>query len=217
MMGGVILKIVALIKQLNNTELGKGGTHDCYVLIPAGIDILDLIPVVGAEVEFCCKQDQSKIKLRYTEGNEKRIVGLGPLYSKYDLCAGDEIVFEHILEKDSDKYFVNIKKYTDIVVVQKLKYGFEVLTENGAELLEKFYGDNNLEKICSLEFVVSAQKRSDSPVRTKFYDLVFHGKKVTSNFANKTVLKIIMDKECVRLEPFFGCKKYSVDMEDSNE
>lgn len=28
------MKVVQVIKKLNNTELGKGGTHDSYVLVP---------------------------------------------------------------------------------------------------------------------------------------------------------------------------------------
>ena len=36
------MKIVQMIKKLNNTELGKGGTHDTYVLVPNDLDISDV-------------------------------------------------------------------------------------------------------------------------------------------------------------------------------
>ena len=46
------MKIVQLIKKLNNTELGKGGTHDYYVLVPAELDISDIFPAPDVPVRF---------------------------------------------------------------------------------------------------------------------------------------------------------------------
>lgn len=36
-----MVKVVQVIKKLNNTELGKGGTHDTYVLIPQNHEMSD--------------------------------------------------------------------------------------------------------------------------------------------------------------------------------
>ena len=37
-----MLKSIQLIKQVNNTELGKGGTHETYILIPQDLNVSDL-------------------------------------------------------------------------------------------------------------------------------------------------------------------------------
>ena len=36
------MKSIQLIKQVNNTELGKGGTHETYILIPQDLNVSDL-------------------------------------------------------------------------------------------------------------------------------------------------------------------------------
>ena len=51
------LKVVQVIKKLNNTELGKGGTHDTYVLIPQNLDISDLFPIVNEQISFINKEN----------------------------------------------------------------------------------------------------------------------------------------------------------------
>ena len=53
----VRLKVVQVIKKLNNTELGKAGTNDTYVLIPQNLDISDLFPVVNEQISFINKEN----------------------------------------------------------------------------------------------------------------------------------------------------------------
>ena len=38
------MKIVQLIKKLNNTELGKTGTHETYIQVPQDLEISDIFP-----------------------------------------------------------------------------------------------------------------------------------------------------------------------------
>ena len=76
-----MVKVVQVIKKLNNTELGKGGTHDTYVLIPQNLDISDLFPIVNEQISFINKENGKIVNLRHTSGREKRIVGLGPYYN----------------------------------------------------------------------------------------------------------------------------------------
>ena len=71
------MKIVQLIKQLNNTELGKGGTHDTYVLVPNELDITPIFEQPDVVYEFTDPLSSEKVKVRNTVGREKRIVGLG--------------------------------------------------------------------------------------------------------------------------------------------
>ena len=35
------MKIQQFIKSLNNTEIGKGGTHECYVLVSKKVDMIE--------------------------------------------------------------------------------------------------------------------------------------------------------------------------------
>ena len=37
------MKCIQLIKQVNNTELGKGGTHETYILVPQEVDVSEFI------------------------------------------------------------------------------------------------------------------------------------------------------------------------------
>ena len=124
----VELKVVQVIKKLNNTELGKGGTHDTYVLIPQNLDISDLFPNVNEQISFINKENGEIVNLRHTSRREKRIVGLGPYYNKYDVCAGDEIILERQIIRDESQYFISLKKRLNTLVLQKQKNGFEILT-----------------------------------------------------------------------------------------
>lgn len=88
------MKVVQVAKKLNNTELGKGGTHDTYVLIPNDLDVSDIFDEPNKPIEFVDKYTKEKVTIRNTVGREKRLVGLGQYYRSRDLYAGDEIVFE---------------------------------------------------------------------------------------------------------------------------
>ena len=81
------MKIVQLIKKLNNTELGKGGTHDYYVLVPAELDISDIFPAPDVPVRFTDKHTFERVVARNTVSREKRIVGLGQYYRAKGLSA----------------------------------------------------------------------------------------------------------------------------------
>ena len=62
-----MVKVVQVIKKLNNTELGKGGTHDTYVLIPQNLDISDLFPIVNEQISFINKENGKIVNLLTTE------------------------------------------------------------------------------------------------------------------------------------------------------
>ena len=105
------MKVIQLVKQLNNTELGKGGTHDTYVLIPNELDISDIFQQINQPIEFIDAITKEKVTVRNTVGREKRIVGLGQYYRSKDLSAGDEIVFERRENHGKSEYYVYTKKH----------------------------------------------------------------------------------------------------------
>ena len=55
------MKVVQVIKKLNNTELGKGGTHDSYVLVPNEMDITDVFVKLGESVSFVDKNTAEEV------------------------------------------------------------------------------------------------------------------------------------------------------------
>lgn len=70
------MRIVQIIKKLNNTELGKSGTHEFYVQVPQNLEILDLFPETDIIQNFIYKKTGKIYHIRCTIGREKRIVGL---------------------------------------------------------------------------------------------------------------------------------------------
>ena len=79
------MKIVQIVKKLNNTELGKGGMNDTYMLIPNDLSITDIFGELNVSIEFTDKYTGEKVGIRSTKGREKRIVGLGQYYRNKNL------------------------------------------------------------------------------------------------------------------------------------
>lgn len=213
------MEIVQLIKKLNNTELGKAGTNDTYVLIPQNLDVSDIFPEVNKSLMFVYKKNEEPVNIRYTFGREKRIVGLGPFYRKYNLCAGDELLLEKQTVNSEDRYFINFRKHTNTVVYQKMRQGFESLTPERKELLNEEiqikYGEQkgNLE----VNFIGNIKKRQDSPEATEVYDIKVGGNSIYNEFQGKEIIEIeVLDKEAV-LRRFCAWKKYKFHTEVENE
>ncbi|MEN2594696.1 hypothetical protein, partial [Acinetobacter baumannii] len=57
------MKIIQIIKRLNNTELGIGNTHETYILIPSDLDFSDFL--LDDEEEFLFKKNNITYKLNY--------------------------------------------------------------------------------------------------------------------------------------------------------
>ena len=210
------LKVVQVIKKLNNTELGKGGTHDTYVLIPQNLDISDLFPIVNEQISFINKENGEIVNLRHTSGREKRIVGLGPYYNKYDVCAGDEIVLERQIIRDESQFFISLKKRLNTLMLQKQKNGFEILTDERTNLLKSAILRKDGEPL-QLKYLCSEKKRQDSPEPTEFYDLLAGERSLLGDFSGKEFVEIEVNNNVARLNRFCAWKKYKFEMEDEHE
>lgn len=210
------LKVVQVIKKLNNTELGKGGTHDTYILVPQNLDISDLFPVINEQISFINKENGEIVNLRHTSRREKRIVGLGPYYNKYNVCAGDEIILERQIIRDESQYFISLKKRTNIVMLQKQKMGFEILTDDRTGLLDSAtFGEDGIP--LELKYLCSEKKRQDSPELTEFYDLLAGDTSLFEDFSAKEFVEIEVNNNIARLNRFCAWKKYKFEMRDENE
>lgn len=201
-----------MIKKLNNTELGKGGTHDTYVLIPNDLEISDIFDSPNTIIEFVDQESGNCISVRNTVGREKRIVGLGQYYRDKELSAGDEIIFERQEVNNSVHYFIKVQKHDDTLVIQKSKYGFEILTADRLtsfkELCEQT--GTNLEII----FLTAEKKRNDSPEKTNFYNVLLDGVSLLESCSGKEIKELSLDGRTMKFTSFYGWKKYVFEMED---
>ena len=156
----------------NNTELGKGNTHECYLLVPNTYDLSHIFPD-GKEVEVTDVSNKKIYYLRSAWGREFRINQMGQFYRDYDVHMGDEIILTFVEGEDSRTY-ISVHRHNRLVIKQG---------RNGAEII-------NLERLTSYEHgeiyeipIVWAEqeltlqiqykeaiaKRSDSPDLTDYY------------------------------------------------
>lgn len=206
------MKIVQLVKQLNNTELGKGGTHDTYVLIPNELDITDIFTKTNEPIEFRDADNSEAVVARNTVGREKRIVGLGQYYRSRDLSAGDEIVFERRSDNIGSKCIVRVVKHPENLVFQKAKSGFEILTPERLSMAKSWCEQSEDE--FSIDFLCSAKKRNDSPDTTDFYDISVNGKSLLDSYSGKDIGLISFEKKRIKISSFYGWKKYVFETEE---
>lgn len=205
------MKIVQIIKKLNNTELGKGGTHDTYVLIPNDLDVSDVFEPNMA-MDFIDKYTGETVTVRNTIGREKRIVGLGQYYRNLDLSAGDEIVFEKEKDKESTRLRIYTKKYENSIVIQKSKYGFEILTSDRMGRFREMV--SAMKADVQIDYVTSEKKRNDSPEATDFYSVKVDGKNLLDVYSGKELVELAVRDNHVFCSRFYGWKKYIFEEED---
>lgn len=206
------MKVVQFVKQLNNTELGKGGTHDTYVLIPNEIDITDIFVKINEPIEFRDLDTNEIVVARNTIGREKRIVGLGQYYRSKDLSAGDEVVFERRVINDTAEYKISVIKRSEVLAIQKSKSGFEILTPDRLNMAKSWtdLSEDNF----SISFLCSAKKRNDSPDTTDYYDISVNGKSLLDSYSGKDIGLISLEANKIKIRSFYGWKKYVIETEE---
>ena len=196
------------VKKLNNNELGKGNTHETYVLVPQDVDIIEIFDEVNKEIIFVDKQTNENIKLRYTVGREKRIVGLGPYYTINKVSAGDQIIFEKINKGSYIQHYIDLKKRDNIIILQKYKNGFEILNLN--RFNNEISNNNNViainDEVVSFEvkFKEMAKKRKDSPIETKFYDVLIRGTSILDKIKNNDYIELEFINQYVKVNKFIS-------------
>lgn len=194
------MRIQQFIKCLNNTEIGKGNTNECYVRVPTNCrEIQNIFDSSNRRPTFYDKKTGSKIEsIHITENREFRINGLGDYYRDNNANAGDEILFERIDNNGKTTFFLDIRNAIDSISFQKNNKGFEVLNEDRLPELYKIpelVVRNRLlnqEGAFKVEFKESAFKRADSPEKTDYYDLIFNDTNLLSHLRFK-------NNECINL------------------
>ncbi len=206
------MKVIQFIKQLNNTELGKSGTNDTYVLVPNEVDITGIFEEPNVAISFVDIDSSEEIAIRHTVGREKRIVGLGPYYRSKNLSAGDEIVFEKRTIGETESFLVRTHVRNDIVVFRKGKNGFEILTPERLPLAEQWSADSN--GTFAISFLEAAKKRNDSPDVTNYYNIVLDGKSLTEIYVGNDAGIITRRNGNIEVQNFYGWKQYEFEMEE---
>lgn len=192
------MKIQQFIKSLNNTEIGKGGTHECYVLVSKKVESIEKIfdPANLQPTFINLKNGGTVDSVHITDGREFRINGLGDFYRNNNVSAGDEIVFERQDDGTKTKFFINLFTKKNTIVFHKNSRGFEVLNSDRlAQLISgNSYQDtvnyNGSSGLVIIEFKESAKKRSDSPDVTDFYSIYFNGHDILNDLKSNEYLDL---------------------------
>lgn len=207
------MKSIQLIKQVNNTELGKAGTNDTYILIPQELDISDLFDEVGKEYIFKDKQSDKNYTIRFTWGREKRIVGMGPYYRDNDLSAGDQVLLEkRVYDHGECSYYISLYRAEDTVYFQKVKNFFEALnTEKIDALLNNTFARSD-GKMIKIEYYGDIQKRKDSPVMTKVYNITVGDENIQKDYQDRDMIGIQVNSYNAKVIGAQPWKKYVIEV-----
>ena len=118
------------VHQLNNTELGRTGTHDCYAYVSRDSSVLlRSFLKVSSHYTFVYKRDSSvfgKLFYTHTTTGEYRISGCKRFFDAGNVNAGDCIV----IERAGENYWVDFITRTDIIVFNKVKAGWQCRNED---------------------------------------------------------------------------------------
>lgn len=192
------MKIQQFIKSLNNTEIGKGGTHEYYVLASKKVrNVVNIFDATNRQPTFINLKNGSLLDgVHVTSGREFRINGLGDFYRNNNVNAGDEIVFERRDGGSKTEFFINLNTKQNTIIFQKNTRGFEVLNLDRLDQLisgNSYQGKVNYKGrsgLIVIEFKESAKKRSDSPVETDFYSISFNCQDILDDLKNNEYLEL---------------------------
>lgn len=172
-------KVIQYIHRPNLTELGKGNTHECYMLIPADYDLTELFPV-AKEITFLNPKTNLKYKLKSANGREFRVNQMGNFYRDNDIQYGDSIICTMISSENESHSYISCIKSPQLVISGSNERGFELFNsqilpdfkeKSSAPYVMKVMMEN-IEYTMSISFLKSAKKRSDSPNETDYYSVV---------------------------------------------
>lgn len=166
--------VFQFVHQLNNTELGRTGTHDCYAYVSRdSVPLLSFLEI-GSHNKFVYKRDSSVVgELFYTHTTtgEYRISGCKRFFDAGNVNAGDCIV----VERADENYWVDFIKRNDMIVFNKVKDGWQCRNEDRlARYLNsavQAYCNNKLGTLV-VKYETTVKKRTQT---IKVYSLSFDG------------------------------------------
>ena len=178
--------ITQYIHRPNNTELGKTGTHDNYILAVTQVkdNMADFMPP-GSEIEFQDMSSELKWRLKSAQGREFRVNQLGVLYRKYEVEFGDEVILHKQTSEDSQKYYIGVKKVNAIGLSRlKQNHAFEVINRERSNIIIPILGNVDIDvnykgekRKLRIQYLEARRKRSDSQETTLMYNIYIDGVK----------------------------------------
>ena len=211
------MRIQQFIKKLNNTELGKGNTHECYVLVSSKVPTMEEFfddQNLRPNFQLVSSLPNYINTIHVTKNREFRINGLSEYYANNNANAGDEILFERRDYNGRTEFFLYFKQKDNTITFQRNTKGFEALNidrltkklNNKRVLLQCQYNNN----ICELliQFKESSKKRSDSPDLTDFYQILVDGVDILNEFRNNDYLELDYCNENALLKKVNVWQKY---------
>ncbi len=177
-------KIIQYIHRPNNTELGKGNTHESYMLIPSNIDVSSIFPS-SVEVVVTDSISGKKYRLKSASGKEFRVNQMGDFYRDYSVNQGDEIIITNVNNGTDNKRFISIRKFERVAIITSSK-GSEIINIEKLDDCKQSDGSyhitlyqNGMYSTMKISFLSSQRKRSDSPNTTDYYDVAINGNPIT--------------------------------------
>ena len=177
-------KIIQYIHRPNNTELGKGNTHESYMLIPSNIDVSSIFPS-SVEVVVTDSISGKKYRLKSASGKEFRVNQMGDFYRDYSVNQGDEIIITNVNNGTDNKRFISIRKFERVAIITSSK-GSEIINIEKLDDCKQSDGSyhitlyqNGMYSTMKISFLSSLRKRSDSPNTTDYYDVAINGNPIT--------------------------------------
>lgn len=207
------MKSIQLIKQVNNTEVGTGSTHETYILIPRDLEVSDLFEENNREYTFTDKDTSKEFSIRLTSGREKRIVGMGPYYREKKVVAGDRIYLEkRIFENEPPQYYISVQRTENVIYFQKIKGHFEVLTPKKIQFAEDKVFSDEVGNSVEVRYFGKVQKRNDSASHTNVYDIFENGVDIGSKYGNKEIIGFKHSDKTIKIIKPEPWEKYIIEV-----
>lgn len=214
------MKIQQFIKSLNDTELGKKGTNEYYVLVPVSAKSRKEIFLNSPSPRFFDLKSGTyydRINIT-TPGKELRVNGLGKYWRDNNVRAGDEIIFEKMSNQNRVDYYINIRTREDVVVFQCNKKGFEVLnienlaglSQNSIELENVMY--NNRKGKLKIQFKSREKKKKNSKDPSDFYDVLFDEDNLLEHFKHDEFVELSYSQTNRILKKVVIWQEYSLNL-----
>jgi len=165
------------IHQLNNTELGRTGTHDCYAYVSRDTAPLITFLDAGSRYTFVYKRNPSvsgELFYTHTSTGEFRVSGCKKFYDAGSVNAGDCIVLERV----GENFWVDFVKRSDVIVFNKMKDKWQCRNEDrlGSYLdIEVPTLYENVAGKLLVKYVGETTKRTQT---VKAYSLLFDGHEI---------------------------------------
>lgn len=171
------------VHQLNNTELGKTGTHETYVSIPRGI--VPRLDFLLPQLQVQYKQTGSRYDLVFGQvaNGEYRLTGLGRLYREVNPEAGDLI----IVEEQDNRFFIDFVFQKNVIVFSHAKDDrFSCRNEDRLNQISGPIPCFFMDESHTISIVSAGlwQPRKDSTRTVKLFQLVIDGEAIQGDVLN---------------------------------